>query len=127
MKECHDRIFSNLSMQPLLKPNNTILLKFERIEDLTSNINNLLRIRIDFLNEQKKKYLEEFQKLIHDKKIVDQKPFSGVLKGEIFNSIKNEDDIPPFPPDNGHFLFPKTAEEIETKEKLKKRNMFKLS
>ena len=119
--------FSNLSMQPLLKPNNTILLKFERIEDLASNINNVLIIRTDFLNEQKKKHLEEFQKLIHDKKVVDQKPFSGVLKDEIFDSIKNEDDIPPFPPDNGHLSFPQTVEEIETKEKLKIKNMFKLS
>ena len=43
--------FSNLSMQTLLKSNNTILLNFERIEDLVSNRNNLLRIKTDLYSK----------------------------------------------------------------------------
>ena len=42
--------FGNLSMQPLSKKNGKILLGFE---NLVANINLLLRIRTDFLNEQK--------------------------------------------------------------------------
>ena len=54
--------FSNLSVQTLSKRNDTILLEFTQIQNLTSNINRLLRIRIDYLNELKKREKEEFQK-----------------------------------------------------------------
>ena len=76
-KNATTEFFSNLSMQALSKSNDTILLTFERnfidlltFEDLASNINNPLRIRTDFLNEQKNRDLEEFQKKYTIKKLL---------------------------------------------------------
>ena len=49
-------------MQTLSKRNDTILLEFTKIQNLTSNINRLLRIRINYLNELKKEKKKNFKK-----------------------------------------------------------------
>ena len=50
-KNATTKFFSNPSMQALSKSDDTILLAFTKIKDLTSNINSLLRIRTDYLND----------------------------------------------------------------------------
>ena len=47
-KTAMTEFFSNLSMQTLFKSNNNILLSFTQIENLASNFNSLIRIRIDY-------------------------------------------------------------------------------
>ena len=108
-------------MQTLSKRNDTILLEFTKIQNLTSNINRLLRIRINYLNELKKREKEEFQKTIDNKKFVEQKPFHDVLEHEIIDSIKNEYELPPFPPNNSFLSFLQFAEEIEKERKIEKK------
>ena len=58
-------------MQALSKSNNTILLNFDQIKNPTLNINSLLKIWTDLLNDQRKKEMEEFQKIIDDKEFVE--------------------------------------------------------
>ena len=44
-----------------------------------------------------------------------------MLKDKIFDSIKNEDDPPPFSPNNAHLSFPQTAEEAGNKRKIENK------
>ena len=65
-KNAMTELFSNLSLHALSKSDDTISLDFTQIENLTSNINNLLRI---------KREKEEFQEIIDDKKFIPKNHF----------------------------------------------------
>ena len=68
-------LLSNLSMQALSKSNDTILLDFTQIENLTSNINSLLRIRIDYLNELKIRETKQIVEILKEKNLLKKNHF----------------------------------------------------
>ena len=68
-------VLSNLLMQALSKSNDTILLDFTQIENLTSNINSLLRIRIDYLNELKIRETKQIVEILKEKNLLKKNHF----------------------------------------------------
>ena len=68
-------VLSNLLMQALSKSNDTILLDFTQIENLTSNINSLLRIRIDYLNEIKIRETKQIVEILKEKNLLKKNHF----------------------------------------------------
>ena len=82
--------FRNLSMQALSKTDDSILLSFNAIEELPTNINMLLKYKIDYLNEEKMKKGIEIDKILNKNNIDIEKTTCKFKEEDIINSTEKK-------------------------------------